>query len=236
MDNRSDESANITTAVSMFTPVTNPVHMSNDIVKVFIFLKEREQYELEVLQKEKELLTLTVSPYTGSIDRTIIGHMIMLREFNDFAPDKTAEELSSDEAKRSFQSLAQEYEEGYDSKWVENALPCLRMTMHIADPGVRVLHVASCFFERLQKLGYGKFCTGNLEKATKLICKHPLSRKLRDEMTGRIGLDNSSEKQPNDFVKIIRQEAHTCKVYTSEKKGRQQNTNIQEHLRSFWFW
>lgn len=68
------------------------------------------------------------------------------------------------------------------------------MSMRIADPSVRVLHFASCFFERLEQVDYGDFCTDNPMKAAKLICKHPLPQKIRDVMTEHIEFYKAMKK------------------------------------------
>lgn len=81
-ESKSDDSASRFTAVTMFTPVTHQFFKRVDPVKVSIFIKERERYELEAAKKQKELPTLTVSPYTSSIDRTLLKLMVMLGEFD----------------------------------------------------------------------------------------------------------------------------------------------------------
>lgn len=84
-----------TSVVSLFAAISHPVLTSIDPVKVSIFVKERERYELEVGQKKTGLPTLAVAPYTSFIDRTLLRKMVFLGEFDELAPKKSAEELTS---------------------------------------------------------------------------------------------------------------------------------------------
>ena len=145
MGSNGGDSADRTSAVSMFTPIAHPALRTVDPVDVSAFLKERERYELEILEKKKELPTLTFTPYTSCIDRKLLKHMLMLGEFDEIAPDKTADQLTSTHVKTFIESFIKKPESGYDPKCIEKALEGFRMPLHIADPSARILQFASSF-------------------------------------------------------------------------------------------
>ena len=149
MGSSADDITNTTATVPLFKPVSHPVLKSVDPVQVSLFLKAREQYEQDVSEKQKELPTLTLAPYTSCIDRTLLKHMVLLGEFDKIAPDKTAAQLESANIKKFIEGLVKKPESGYDPQCIDRALKGFRMPMHIADPSARVLHFASGFFERL---------------------------------------------------------------------------------------
>ena len=92
------------------------------------------------------------------------------------------------------------------------------MPMHIAHPAALFLHFASCFFERLEEIGYGDFQTENPEKTTELMCAHIHPQKLRDVMTSRIEFDKFLKKDVNSFVKLVRKEAISFQTYSTTQK------------------
>lgn len=83
--------------------------------------------------------------------------MVLLGEFDDIAPNKTAEQLTSAEVKRFIKGIFKKQTAGFDPNFIEKALKGLRVPMRIADPDARVFHFASGSFERLEQIGYGEF-------------------------------------------------------------------------------
>ena len=86
-------------AVSIFAPIKHPILRSFDPAKVSYFIEERERCELEIEEKRNELPTLKAGPYTACIDRRLLNSMVFLEEFETIAPNKSAEQLSSDNVK-----------------------------------------------------------------------------------------------------------------------------------------
>lgn len=204
------EADSTTSAVSLFAPKSHSVLTSIDPVKVSFFVKERERYELEIEQKKTKLPTLTVAPFTASIDRTLLKQLVFLGEFDEIALNKSAEELSFKEIKQFVDGIVRKLSSGFDPQCIEKALKGLQMPMHIADPHARVLHFASCFFEQLKQIGYGEFCTENHEKRTDLLCERLLPPKLREIMETKLEHDKALKKNVKAFVKSIRSEAASC--------------------------
>lgn len=143
--------------------------------------------------------------------------MVMLPEFDEIAPNRTAEDFTSEQIQILVNSLVEKPEEGYDPLCVDQAVRGLQMPRHIAHHNARVLAFANSFFERLEQIGYGEFSTDHPEKTTKLICKHLLSPKLRGPMNQRIEFDKALKMNVKNFVRIIRREVIACQVYAPLK-------------------
>lgn len=86
-----------TSTVCLYTLTCHALRSSIVPFKVSKFVNYRERYELKVEQKKAELPTLTVVSFTSFMERKLLKHMVLFGDFDDVAPDKTTEELTSDE-------------------------------------------------------------------------------------------------------------------------------------------
>lgn len=143
---RASELDSSTAVVSLFASISQPVLINVDPVKVSKFLNDRELYELNVEQKKNELFTVTVTTYTWSIDRTHLKHVMFLGEFTEDVPDKTAEQITSDNIKQFHYEMVKKVSSGSDPQCIRTVLKGLHRIMHITDSNACVLHLASCFF------------------------------------------------------------------------------------------
>lgn len=80
--------------------------------------------------------------------------MVFRAEFDEIAPNKSAEELSSRENKQLINRIDKKPSFGLDPYCIQELLEDLRKPLYIADPDARVLHLPKCFFERLERIGY----------------------------------------------------------------------------------
>lgn len=81
----SESSANVT----VFAPLQVPVLRSVEPKLVAAFLKERERYELEITAKQAEVPTLSIAPWTSSIDRTLLKNLVYVGKLAKIAPNVT---------------------------------------------------------------------------------------------------------------------------------------------------
>ena len=214
MSNTTDQDAP-TGAVTVFQPISYPFLRSLDPVKISIFLKERERYELEIAEKQIELPTLTAAPFTACIDRTLLRNMHFLGRFDDIAPNVAVSGLTSDHVKRFIFGLVKKPTSGYDPRAIDNALRGLTMPSHIADAESRVLHFANSFFERFDGIGYGSFRDTNKEKTVQLMCEYVTPARLRDVMQRKLEFDPAVRTDVRGFVKSLCSEAASCQTYHS---------------------
>ena len=126
--------------VSLFAPVTAPILRSVDPVKVAQFLKEREQYELEIASKQSELPTLKSLPYSASVDQSLLKNLVFMGKFDEIAADPSSvSTLEDKEIEEYVKSLVNRSEqEGFDGSTIEKALNGCEMPMSITDADARV--------------------------------------------------------------------------------------------------
>ncbi len=186
---------------------------SMDPVKVAAFLKERELYEIEVGEKRKEIPTLTVAPYTVSVDRTLLKNMCFLRRFENIAPGLTYDKLTSNHIRTFIENIVKKDVTNFDHNIVEKALSGLRMTMHIFDPEARVLHFVNDFFERLDGIGYGTFKEKNPKKPLSSCTIRCTPRNQKAVMGQNVEYREELKTNVPLYVSVLCQEATSqCKV------------------------
>lgn len=91
----------------------------------------------------------------------------------------------------------------FDPQCVEKSLKDLKIIKHISNALARVLHHASYFFERLEKISYGYFFSSNRNNTIKLMCNNILLLRLRKVMITRIECDEVLKSNVNWFVKNL---------------------------------
>jgi len=70
----------------IFQPISHPILMSVDPVKLPDFVRERERYEIEITEKFKEVDGLTEASYKASVDPRLLRRMNLMEKFNEIAP------------------------------------------------------------------------------------------------------------------------------------------------------
>jgi len=132
--------ASSTPSVPVFVPVAAPFLTSVDPVDVAVFLKKRESYEREVKSKQAEIPTMTVRPWTASIDLSLLQDLHFMGKFDTIAPSvNEADNLTDEHIKKFITSLVTRSEDSIINPGViKAALSGLQMPMKIADPDARI--------------------------------------------------------------------------------------------------
>lgn len=111
-------------SVPVFAPIVAPILRSIEPIKADRFLKEREQYEIEISAKKSEVPSLQTLPYTASIDRTLLKSLFFMRKFDNIAPAANkAKDLDKDSIETYIQYLvSRSYNAPFDPTVIESAL------------------------------------------------------------------------------------------------------------------
>ena len=120
-------------------------------------MRDRERYELEVLEKQKEVPSLSLASFKVSVDPGLLRRMHFMGKLRAIAPGKEVAELTSQDIANWIQSLIKKTDSTYDPAIIEKALSKLRIQMNIADPEARVLEYCNEYFLRLEAVGYDDF-------------------------------------------------------------------------------
>lgn len=205
-------------SVSVFAPIAAPILRSVDPIKVAVFLKERERYEIEIESKKLQIPSLSALPYKASIDRTLLKNLLFMGKFDEIAKDATeASQLSDDEIKTYIESLVS----GATSRDVhpsviEKALQSWQMPTAIGNAEARITHFCADLFERLEAIGCGSFRETNPKKTVSLMINRIQPHKLKREMRKRISYDEGLERDVKKFITILIQEASNCQTYSGD--------------------
>ena len=146
-----------TGAVVVFQPLSHPVLRGVDPVKVSQFWRDRQRYELEVVQKQKEVPSLSLASFNVSVDPGLLRCMHFMGKLRAKAPGKGFTELTSQDIVNWTQSLIKKTDSTYDPAIIEKALSTLRIQVHIADLEVRVLEYCNEYFLFPEAVGYDDF-------------------------------------------------------------------------------
>lgn len=72
--------------VALFAPIFAPILRSVHTIRVTLFSKERNCYEMEINVKKAEFPTLTAAPYSASINRSLLKSLFYMGKFDFIAP------------------------------------------------------------------------------------------------------------------------------------------------------
>jgi len=207
-------------SVPVFVPVAAPILKSVDPVQVAVFLKDRDRYEREIASKQAEIPTLTVLPYTASIDLSLLEDLFFMGKFDKIAPSaEEADNLTDEQIKSFITSLVTRSEDSILNPGViKAALSGLKMPMDIADPDARITHYCADFFDRLKSVGCGSFRKDNPDKTIELLVSRLHPAALKREMQERIDFDIRLQSNVKLFIKTLVKEAISCQAYNTEKK------------------
>lgn len=200
-------------SVALFAPITAPVLRSVDPQQVAKFLKERERYELEVEAKQAEVPALTLVPYTASIDRTLLKHLVFMGAFDEIQENATVETLSDVHIKTYIDSLVTTSEDEVDPSRIREALKGLKFPVKIASPSARIMTYCADVFERLDAVGYGDFKTNNPKHMIKLLLEGIRPPALKTAMEERIKVEAGLEKNVRLFIQRLKTDAAACQAF-----------------------
>lgn len=198
--------------VALFTPISAPILRSIEPVQVARFLKERERYELEVQSKQTEMPSLLITPYTASVDRSLLKHLLFMGSFDEIAPDATVESLTNEQIKSYLDSLVQN-KDAYEPARLREALAGLSFPVKITDPTARIMTYCADAFERLDAVGYGDFKSENPKHMIRLLLDRIRPPALKTAMEERLKVEAGLEKNVKLFITRLKNDAKACQVF-----------------------
>lgn len=215
---------------ALFEPIAHPVLRSFDPARVSKFLKEYARYRAEVQERQKEVPSMSVASFKVCIERSRLDHMHFIGKFDDIAPGKAVDELTSDHIETFIRSIVT-HEEGKEinPRVLEKALKGIQMPMEIADPGARVMEFVSDFFERLDAVGYGDFKVKNPKKTVKLLQERLYPPGLKDAMLQHLEYQPGLKGKLRDYIVLLEKEAVVHEKYRAGRgnsaRGELQNNS-----------
>lgn len=205
-------------SAAIFTPITAPVLRSVDPVRVALFLKERERYELEVQAKSVEIPSLKPVALTASIDRSLLRSLIYMGELEGVAPGVSAKTVTDEQLSDYILSLVRRSDGEYDPTVLGNALEGLRFPVDICDARARITSYCAIFFERLEGVGYDDFREDNPKQTINLLLQKVQPAALKQKMFLKLKYDRSLEKSVPSFISKLKNEAIACQEYGESVK------------------
>lgn len=114
------------------------------------FRDNREDYELEVAEKQKEIPKMVPASYWVCVKGNLLRSMDLMGILDDVVPNMEATNLSSSHIGKSIQQAVEEIRKKEpDVGMVEAALNGMRMPMSIEDQRMRVGQMYFKYFERM---------------------------------------------------------------------------------------
>lgn len=164
-------------------------------------MKERERYEPEISAEQAEVPTLTVVPYTASIDCSLLKNLPFMGKFDKIAPGVTSESGLTDEHIKTYVTslVVRSSDSEVDLSIIDKALEGFTMPNHIARR--RTYHpILLELFERLEGVGYDTFRENNPKKTVSLLTQHLIPAPLKRGMRRRISYDERLESNIQKFI------------------------------------
>ena len=219
-----DLNTTVERAPLLFEPVTHPILESCDPKMAAQFLKRRRRYELEIKENKKEIPGLTAASYLVSIDRALLENMHALGKFDDIAPGKTEEQLTSTHVENYIKGLVTRDDDSeVDPTVIVKAMRNVRVPMNIEDTNARMLQFVSKILVRLEGVSYGDFKDRNPRKTIELIQEKLYPPMLKSSMKEQLEFQEDLKTNLKAYVKLLCKEARVCekaiKSHTSYDAG-----------------
>lgn len=220
------------TGTMFFQPLKHPILRSVDPVKVADFLREREIYEMEIKEKQKEVPSLSLASYRVSNDPGLLRRMHFLGRFNKIAPKKSLAQLTSNHIEKWIQSLVKREQTLFDPVVVERCLAKLRTPMNIADPEARIMEYLNDFFNRLEQVGYDNLKDVNPKKTISLLQQHLYPIRFKEVMIKSLEYHENLKSDVNCYVEILIEEAKAFEKYGKDLT-KQKFNGVGDHKKRF---
>lgn len=206
---------------AFFAPVQNPILRSVDPLKVSKFFREWERYGEEVMEKRKEVPSMSLASFKVSVDRGLLKTLHGLGRLKSVAPDVAFDDLTSDKIKIFLKTLINKGDdESVNPSVIKDALKGLQMPTHISDPEARALEFVHDLFQRLESVGYGSFKDRNPEKTIKLIQCHLYPQELKSAMREHLDYQHGLKMDVNQYVDTLCKEAAICeRIHRKTHRG-----------------
>lgn len=120
---------------AIFQVISYPILETVIPADAVTFKRERERYELEISQKEKDGASMVPASYAVSVDPETLRSMHSMGYFDEIEGAESVETLTDDHIKSVIDNIASAASQDEpDSMIIESALSGLRMNMKIRDP------------------------------------------------------------------------------------------------------
>lgn len=168
----------------IFEPVRHPILESLDPLDAVTFIQERELYEIEIEEKDKDGKELQAASYKVSVDPQLLRSAYDMGEFDKIAPELELDDLENEHIKSFIKNLAAgEKDRKPGSTLIEATLQSLKLNCKISNPRNRILQLAFDYDKRMASIGYLEFRSDNPKKAIKHLVSamKPLALKAQLE-------------------------------------------------------
>ena len=214
----------------IFQPISHPILTSVDPAEAAKFRRDREHYEVEIEQKEKDGAPLVPATYRVSICPQLLRSVHRLGYFDTIAPNVSVENLSEMHLEEWIKELADTVDGvEADPDLIHSALAGLRTNTKITDPRARIMQLAIDFDTRLEEKGLSKFIQANTAKATELLTEKLYPPILKSKVKHALEYMTETKNDWKKFVHYVCTQAEHIQKGSSAGNG---NTTGGSKLRS----
>ena len=91
------------------------------------FLRDRERYELEIVEKKKEVPSLRKEYFKVSVDPGLLRRMLFMGRFRNITPGKTVLQVITGHIEQWIRSVVDREDSTFDPAVIEEAIASLRV-------------------------------------------------------------------------------------------------------------
>lgn len=154
--------------------------------------------------KKAEELTLKLTPYTASIDRSLLKYLVCMRSFDEIAPDATAETLTSETIKIYLKSQTNNKNEIQNLSLVGEAMAGLKFPTSIRYPIACITTYFAEMLEHLNPMGCRVFKIEKPKHTIKLLLDRLRPPPLKSPMKYRLKLEAGLQNGVGLFVNRLK--------------------------------
>lgn len=168
-------------------------------------------YELEVEEKRKEVASMTSASYLQCQNPNVLRSMHFMGMFDIRAGDVTLSDLTSEQIKSTIDEVVQMLRtKTLDSRVLKAALPNRQIPINIDEPRMRVKHLVTDYFERMENIGYCSFKEENPGENFAARDRSSLSSKTEADRAKIPLIQAASEEGCEGLHQICRGTSRTC--------------------------
>lgn len=156
--------------------------------------------------KPAEAHALQPTPYTASIDQSLLQHAVFIGCSDDIDPEATAGSLTDQYSIACLLGLFHQCNHPLDPARFQEAMNRPKFPFCITDPSARSTTYCEDIFKDLEAIGYKEFKTKNPKYTIKLVLETSCTQDLKGSIEDHVKVEPGFEKNVRMFIQELNED------------------------------
>lgn len=160
-----------------------------------------------MLSKKAELPSLQVTPYSTSIDQSLLKKLIFMRASEDMKSDATLETVMDEDIENLIRSFTSNESDEVDPALLREAMRGCKFPVQIIGSSTRITTYCADVFNRLEAAGFGDFKSDNPRFTVKMMIENISPPALKIATEDRIQVEPRLKDNIRLFIQRLKADA-----------------------------